>query len=184
MLFRTFPLYRIPLLIGVALLQGCHRQVAPLQRVVSQGNEDNRGRRDEDALAAWENTPGVVASLSKTPCFGSCPAFEALVYADGTVIWHGRLNVSRLGEYRAKASANWVQEIFQRAYEIRFFSMPEQFPANGQLLPGLPQTITYLHKVSWSNRIVDNADAPLELQAFELFFQQKLETLKWELVQH
>lgn len=125
---------------------------------------------------------GMVAALVRTPCFGSCPAYEVQVRADGTVFWKGDKNVTRLGSYRATASVAWMEALMLFADQHAFFQMSGQYPAGGRDIPDLPQTISYLKNGDREKSIKNGGDAPPALRQFERYFEEKLEELAWEKV--
>jgi hypothetical protein len=129
--------------------------------------------------SARVTAPYLVAMLSKTACYGSCPNYQAWVYSNGTVLWCGESHVARLGDFKASASAAWISELFQQVEISNFWQLAPQYPANGKTLADVPFTVTYFRNEKNERRIVDNADAPLILQQLESCFEAKLEALDW-----
>ena len=75
-----------------------------------------------DSLAGTEPAqPYLIAGLIKTPCFGNCPAYEAWVYSDGTVLWCGEAHVDRLGTFRATVPPGWLDALFREAENASFW---------------------------------------------------------------
>lgn len=123
-----------------------------------------------------------VASLRRTPCFGSCPVFAVEVWSDGQVTWQGEKNVARLGAYTAHVPAAWIAELMQEAEQSGFFQLANHYPTNGRPVPDLPETILTLRRGNAEHHVTDNADAPLGLLRFERYWQEKLEMLTWKRV--
>jgi Domain of unknown function (DUF6438) len=124
-------------------------------------------------------TAYLVAGMIKTPCFGSCPAFEVQIRSDGAVLWRGDRHAPRLGMYRAKASKSWLGSLMKAAEKAGFFQFKNRYPPEGQVIADLPQTITVLNSGAKYWKVENAGDAPPALQRFERFFMKKLETLKW-----
>lgn len=124
--------------------------------------------------------PDLVASLSKTGCFGSCPVFEAQIWADGTATWKGIKNVDRVGVFTAKVPKNWLKDLEVKANETHFFSWLPRYPKHGKEVPDLPMTTCFFKKEGTENKVVDAGDAPADLRRFEKYFWEQLDLLQWE----
>ena len=123
---------------------------------------------------------GVLAALSRTPCFGSCPVFEAQVWMDGTATWKGEKNVARLGLYRAQVPEQWLEDLLAYAEKNKYFELSAQYPLSGREIPDLPLTVCFLKKGTLEKKVRDGGDAPVALLQLERYFAEKLETLVWE----
>ncbi len=121
----------------------------------------------------------VVASLKKTPCFGTCPVFEFELLGSGEAIFIGKKQVGRIGKYRATVPKNWLSDLVKNAEAAGFFNFSTNYPTNGRKIADFPVTITFLRTAKTERRIENNFDAPLGLQNFEAFFLEKIEMLEW-----
>jgi hypothetical protein len=121
----------------------------------------------------------LMASLSKSPCFGSCPAFEVWIYSDGTVIWCGDAHVERIGVFKALAPPDWLEAWHLAAANAGYWNLKEWYPADRRLLQDVPLTVSYLKAGKKERRIVNNADAPPALLRLEKYWMGKLEELRW-----
>lgn len=125
--------------------------------------------------------PALMARLRRTGCYGSCPAFEALIYADGTAVWRGERNVLLIGQYTAKVPRQWLTELGREAQRSGFFELPSRYPLGGNKLEGIPTTTTFVRVDGRpSHEVINHVDAPPTLLAFERFFQDHLLMLEWE----
>lgn len=124
--------------------------------------------------------PRVWGSFSRTACFGSCPVFEVYLYNDSTAWWCGERHVKRLGEWTSRLPRPWIDSIQQQVEKMAFFSLKPQYPKDAPLLNDLPLTVMFFHWGKHENRVIDNADSPRAVQAFEKWFQEKLEELPWQ----
>jgi hypothetical protein len=61
-----------------------------------------------DSLIDWNlapSAPEVLSfSLSRGPCFGTCPVYTVIFQADGRAQWRGEWFVDRMGDYSGEAS--------------------------------------------------------------------------------
>jgi hypothetical protein len=121
----------------------------------------------------------LLAEISQSGCYGSCPAFQAKVMADGTVLWEGFRHVTRLGKWKAVAPANWTATLMQAADKAAYYSLQRQYPAVDDQLEGIPLTTTYFHAGKQRRQIQHRADGPLALQHLEQTFREMLEKLSW-----
>lgn len=65
--------------------------------------------------------------FARTPCYGTCPVFDAEVTYDGTVKWNGHLHVSQIGEEEFKITKKKIEKIetLLNEFEFRSFTYPE-----------------------------------------------------------
>jgi len=48
----------------------------------------------------------ALISISKSVCFGICPAYSAQIFKDGTLIYEGIKNVENIGKFKGKVDLN------------------------------------------------------------------------------
>lgn len=130
-------------------------------------------------LKETEAEAGIVAAMVQTPCFGSCPAYEVLVYSNGKVTWRGDRNVAMIGHYETRVNEQWIAELMATAEQYGVFGMKNHYPADGHILEDVPHTLLVLRKGKETKRIDNQADAPLDLQRFEKHFMEKLISCQW-----
>lgn len=83
----------------------------------------------------------VMITLSRTVCFGFCPAYRVSINQDGEVVYVGERFVNVRGEQRAVIPRTDVQRLVARFEEIGFESLRDQYRANVTDLP--TYTITF-----------------------------------------
>jgi len=123
--------------------------------------------------------PYLVASLAKTPCYGRCPVFEVRIYSDGVVDFFGEKNVNLIGHYRAKADANFIDQVIQEASKAGYYQLDSFYPAGGQRIPDLPNVITYVRIANDEKSVTNNHLAPKSLMAFEQRLEALINTLRY-----
>lgn len=122
----------------------------------------------------------LVASITRTGCYGKCPTYEAKVYASGLVLFEGKEYTGRNGLYEGYLLPKQIDSLVNRAESIQYFDMAQHYPPNGFTLSGLPSTITYLKAASVEHKITNNHNAPKELRKYERYFEEVLEELDWK----
>jgi hypothetical protein len=125
----------------------------------------------------------LIARIKKTPCFGKCPVFEAILFSDGTATYKGKRNVEKVGEYEAKASLELIKLIQEKAAAISYFDFEKTYPANGKMIKDIPNTVTEINKNGQKKQITNNHNAPQELQDFEKYLLTTFDSLNWKKVQ-
>jgi hypothetical protein len=123
--------------------------------------------------------PDLVASIRRTPCFGSCPVYEIKLFRDGSVHYTGKKNVAMIGQYRASADRTFMEQIMRKAQELKYFDFQERYPASG-MISDLPLTITYFRQGGSFKLINDYFDSPKDLQLFEKFLDEMFSKLEYK----
>lgn len=119
----------------------------------------------------------LVAAYKKTSCFGRCPVFTMEIGEDGMVTWTGLQNVSPMGKKTAKAPANALSKLQEKAKAVKFFEMNDRYPATPVL--DAPSTVLYLNFNGKEKQVVDLAEAPAGLKELEALFDEIVEGLGW-----
>ena len=77
-------------------------------------------------LPSNADTRESVIILERSPCFGTCPSFRMVLFANGDYIWEGRKYVAELGVVRGKSPP----DVFRRAVEALEAAKYNQFNDN------------------------------------------------------
>ena len=91
-------------------------------------------------------------TLTRSVCFGFCPAYRVSISGDGEVVYVGERNVSVGGEHRARIPQADVQALLHRFDEIGFAGLQDRYRAPATDLP--TYTIT-LERNGHSKTVVD-----------------------------
>ena len=121
----------------------------------------------------------VLASIQKTPCFGRCPVYEARIYSDGKVVYHGNRFVTKRGLFQSFLEEGQLQLLIDKANELDFFSLKPEYPEKADRILDFPDTITYFQHEGKELKVYNNHAAPQQLLAFEKFLIQFLDELTW-----
>jgi hypothetical protein len=122
------------------------RAVAVRFRFTVQGEpEDYRGPHDR-AFGSDESLKGLVISLRRTACFGTCPAYRVEIRNDGQVTYHGNDFVLVTGTHRWHVLPAAVTNLMELVRRADFFKLDGYYRLNASDLP------TYITRVSVGNK--------------------------------
>jgi hypothetical protein len=161
-----------------ALFFSCTHRIQPVQTTPVVELEHEPEEYIELKSDTVDVDPILIASMLKTPCFGTCPVFEAWVYKNGRVRWCGAENSPMPGNLESTASPDWIEALYNKAEQSGFWELQDQYPG-GAWLEDIPMTISYLRLEQKEKRIADQADAPVSLLRFEQWLLQHLMELEW-----
>src|SRR4051794_11943694 len=88
--------------------------------------------RDCPAWRTWDEVYDeghgiVLIGLERTPCFGECPAYTALIHAGGRVEYKGEMYVRRKGYHVGKARPYDFRCLAQFIAGTRFWEMESAY---------------------------------------------------------
>jgi ankyrin repeat protein len=69
-------------------------------------------------------------TLSRTTCFGECPAYSVEVRGGGTVTYQGKEFVLITGEHHSRISRKQVQQLFAKFRQADYFSLKDEYKAS------------------------------------------------------
>jgi hypothetical protein len=116
-----------------------------------------------------------VLVFQRTPCFGTCPAYIANVFADGRVEYDGQRAVTLLGKHTLHLPVATVQEMLAEAQRIGFADLEERYSRNTSDLPG---TIITVHPVGQAAKaVLAEEGIPTNLQLYINYLKGKLDPL-------
>lgn len=121
----------------------------------------------------------LFASISKSPCYGTCPVYEMKIYSDGTVEYEGKRNVERIGKYSATISEEQMQKFITVANEINYFKLEDKYDSP---ITDVPSTTTTLTVNGSTKSVYRRADYPNKILSFEALFEDLFELLEWKKV--
>jgi hypothetical protein len=78
------------------------------------------GCKDHPKATKVAPTPGLVAELSRSSCYGNCPVYDVSVYEDGSVVYRGREHVLTTGERTKTISPESIEALRQAFRDARF----------------------------------------------------------------
>lgn len=120
-----------------------------------------------------EKNGKVVMSIARTPCFGSCPTYDATLYENGLLIYEGKRFTVKTGKYYAKVSSNDMANVKKWFIEAGIFNFKDRYPEDDIAPTDLPSCKLYFSNGKKEKNIVDKGwNTPEPLTALE----NKIET--------
>lgn len=65
----------------------------------------------------------TVLAMERTICFGTCPAYELLIFGDGTVVFEGKRYVKQPGRWSYRVGLDVVASLIAAFRQADFFSL-------------------------------------------------------------
>jgi len=82
---------------------------------------------------------GVVITLERTACFGTCPVYTLKIFEDGKVVYNGQDFVTVKGEQNSSITADQLKELVADFQKADYFNLPDKYTAP---VTDMPTTIT------------------------------------------
>ncbi|TVT41784.1 hypothetical protein FNT36_10200 [Hymenobacter setariae] len=134
-----------------------------------------RRSKASTSLAKPAQATEPVLVFQRTPCYGTCPAYKATIFADGRVEYDGQRFVTLLGKHTLRLPVATVQGMLAEAKRIDFNSLQARYSHNTS---DLPSTIITVHPVGQSAKVVSaEEDYPEKLQGYINYLKAKLDPL-------
>ncbi|HMS03660.1 MAG TPA: DUF6438 domain-containing protein, partial [Gemmatimonadaceae bacterium] len=118
--------------------------------------------------------------LSRTGCFGSCPAYTVTIEGSGEVTWQGEAYVAQRGAARRRIEPSAVTALLDRARAAGFFDLKDVYRAD--ITDGATYTVTITH--GGLSKTVEDYDGalvgmPWEVTLLEQAIDRAAGTAKW-----
>ncbi len=130
-------------------------------------------------LARSHGEPDSV-TLSRSPCFGTCPVYTVEVREDGQVTWHGKRFVQVVGDRTARIRPAEARRLIAHFRAARFFTLEDRYAARITDMP--TQTLT-LNVDGRTKTVVDyageRAGMPTVVKALEKDVDETAGTRRW-----
>lgn len=111
-----------------------------------------------------QSLDGVIISMERTVCFGTCPDYELTIYGNGTVVYEGRNFVAVTGMRTSTIPVQDVRGLVTEFYRINYFSLEDEYTAQ---VTDLPTTTTSIKIDGRFKQVVDYYGAPEALRQLE-----------------
>lgn len=131
------------------------------------------------APAADNPTAITQISLERTPCFGMCPEYKVVFYADGTARYEGKRHVDRQGRYISERPGKfYFEKLAALADAIEFEKLKDAYRAPATDLPSVIVTVHYGKKIK---QVIDYGNLePIELWGFEMAIDGAASKVRWK----
>lgn len=123
---------------------------------------------------------GVVMTLERTGCYGTCPGYSVEIHGDGAVRYNGKSFVVVMGEHRDRISSEQVSELIDAFRAADYFSLEDSY--------SYPVTDNPTYLTSFrvdqvekrvSDYVGDEAGMPEAVSELEAMIDRLADTKKW-----
>jgi len=115
---------------------------------------------DNSFQLSSEKDKEVIISLQRTACFGTCPIYFFRISSDMSGVYHGKNFVEKIGEIEFTLSEEEINSILQKANEINYCQLEDEY---FERISDLPRTYIQI----FDKKILDYYGAPKELKELE-----------------
>lgn len=83
------------------------------------------GAHGSDALAIMPDVPDALIQMRRAGCASDkCPVYSVSIFADGTVVYDGRVNVGVVGTRKGKISPDQLNQLISALDGMDFLDLP------------------------------------------------------------
>jgi hypothetical protein len=123
---------------------------------------------------------GVKIELSRTVCFGRCPAYSVTIQGDGKIHFNGESFVAIPGKHDAQISPEAVSALVRRFEKARFFEAGDKYVATVTDNPTYTLTLTVGGKTkSVTDYVGEQVGMPLVITDLENAVDEVAGTERW-----
>ena len=145
-------LFFAPLLLA-AMLSACAVEAQQPTKSHSTKQKAKQMKPKTAAKASVAAEPVIV--FRRTPCYGTCPHYEATIYPDGRVQYEGLQYAPVEGKREFKLPMAVVNRIRQDADQMGFFQMKERYPTR---FTDMPSTFLTIRRPDGTMKLVQAED--------------------------
>jgi len=106
----------------------------------------------------------VFLEMSKTRCFGTCPAYTVKLYLSGKVEFNGEYNTPVEGSREFQMEKTDLDKIQQELTDLNFFDLEDRYYKD---VTDLPTTYLTVNQGNRVKKVMDYYGAPAKLKRFE-----------------
>ena len=180
----------IGLLISTSCASGKKHQKAEKQTEVSvekntvspstQQNPNEGSIEQSQKKDVSTHDTSLFASMERTPCYGRCPTYKAVIYQNGYAEWTGTRFTEKIGKYTCTFSYDDMKTILKKAEEIGYFELNDVYDSQ---VTDLPSVFTSVVSNGKAKSIKSRHSAPEKLREFEKFLDSILEKQNWKQIE-
>lgn len=132
------------------------------------------------SVSAQDQSSDIALTLSRTPCFGTCPVYTVTVYTDGTVVYEGTDFVTVTGTQTTNIDPETVQELVNGFQNAGYFDWNDEYTHMDVTdSPYVMTSVTVDGNTKEINHYHGDTSAPLALSYLENWVDQMLYTAQW-----
>jgi hypothetical protein len=147
----------------------------------TDGRLPNGGRPAQHvAFPAIRDWHSLRITLTRTMCYGTCPAYSVMIDGDGTVTWDGKTYVAVKGQHTGKIAPEQVKALYSAFKKADFFWLLDTYASR---ITDMPSTIVTLAYDGRSKTVTDYAGLrigmPQAVADLELLIDKTANTGQW-----
>ena len=120
----------------------------------------------------------VLISLSKTVCFGKCPAYNFSVFANNRALYEGIKDVERIGKFEAQVTKKDIEILMIKASKIGFFSLKNTY--DNKYVTDLPTALTYLDYNGKEKKVICRFECDVKIDKVNALLEEFIESITWK----
>lgn len=120
-----------------------------------------------------------VLELTKTPCFGECPAFTMKIYSDGFAELDAQLHLSKLGILHQQLDEKTMTSLYDTCKKNDVFALNDKYM---ERIMDLPTTVLMFSHDGQTKRITGNYQFPQGFKNVVATLMEIVEGDGWKLV--
>jgi ankyrin repeat protein len=136
--------------------------------------------RTHQEFPGTHSMAGVVMTLSRSGCYGTCPAYSLEIRGDGTLIYEGKSFVVVTGEHRGHLSEEQVEVLVGAFRKADYFSLKDEYR---YMVTDCPTYTTSIQmdrvKKSVTDYVGEELGMPEAVTELEQTIDQVAGTIKW-----
>ena len=82
-------------------------------------------------------------TLSRSACYGNCPAYQIEIHGDGTVLYHGEANAGAVEKKRVKISHGSLVKLVETFRKVDYFSLTAGYASGVTDMPTCVTSISF-----------------------------------------
>ena len=174
-------IYSIPALIVFTLIISCSCKTVKESKTSvenSQLEQDSNitNIATQDTIKHTEEIT-VFATISKSPCYGTCPVYNMTIFSDGSITLEGIRIIDKIGTFYGKITKEQLAEFEKVANEINYFDLKDEYDSP---VTDLPSTTTSIIVNGEKKKVRRRANYPQGILTFEILFENLLNSVDWE----
>lgn len=119
---------------------------------------------EKGAINTFVSIPQAIFALETTPCYGTCPAYNVVVFDNDSLTYEGIRHVAKEGKVSKQLPIGTVNQLVGKFREANFFKFENQYTSN---VSDFPTTYISFTDSGITKKIKDYYKAPESLKQLE-----------------
>lgn len=119
---------------------------------------------EKSAINTIVSIPQAIFALETTPCYGTCPAYNVVVFDNDSLTYEGIMHVAKEGKVSKQLPKGTVNQLVGEFREANFFKFQNQYTSN---ISDFPTTYISFTDSGITKKVKDYHKAPESLKYLE-----------------